>query len=105
MADALTLALDGMPPPMIGKPLAVLALGAEAVALPRFAQLAPGATVARAASFMMHDTQPFSPPAAGEGGKIGNQPAKSNLAFAESYSGNEIVFDLWPIFSNERKNG
>ena len=52
---------------MIGKPLAVLALRAEAVALPRLAQLAPGATVARTASFMMHGIQPFSPPADSEG--------------------------------------
>ena len=55
---------------MIGKPLAVLALRTEAVALPRFAQFAPGATIARAASFIMHGNQPFSPPAAGEGGEI-----------------------------------
>ena len=63
----MTAALDGMPPPMIGKPLAVLAFGADAVALPRFAQLAPGATIARTASLMMHEVQPFSPPAAGGG--------------------------------------
>ena len=56
---------------MIGEPLAILALGAEAVALPRLAQFAPGATIARAASFMMHGTQPFSSPAGGEGGEIG----------------------------------
>ena len=66
MADALMPALDGMAPPMIGKPLAVLALGAEAVALPRFAQLAPGAAIARTASFMMHRTHPLSSSAIGK---------------------------------------
>ncbi len=53
-------------PPMIGKPLAIGALGANTVRLPR---LALGPTVVRTASFMMHGTQPFSPPAAGEGGQ------------------------------------
>ena len=55
---------------MIGKPLAVLALRADAVPLPRLARLAPGATVARTASFVMHGGQPFSPPAASEGGEV-----------------------------------
>ena len=56
---------------MIGKSLAVLALRVEAVALPRFAHFPPGATIARAASFMMHGSQPFSPPAVGEEGDVG----------------------------------
>ena len=63
---------------MIGKPLAVLALGADAVDLPRLAQFAPGTAVARTASFMMHGSQPFSPPAAGEEGEISEsgEPSK-----------------------------
>ena len=65
---------------MIGKPLAVLALRAEAVALPRFAQLAPGAAIARTASLMMHEVQPFSPPAAGEATEIGVAVGRGKIA-------------------------
>jgi len=63
--------VHGEAPPMIGEPLPILAFGAVPVDLPRLAQLAPGAGVARAVTFMMHGTQPFSPPAAGEAGRLG----------------------------------
>lgn len=53
---------------MIGKTLAIGALGTMTVRFPRLAQLAPGPRVARATTFVMHGTQPFSPPAEGEGG-------------------------------------
>lgn len=68
---------------MIGEPLAILALGADAVNLPRLAQFAPGTTVARTASFMMHGSQPFSPPAAGEGAEIGGnrEPSKRPISY------------------------
>ena len=56
----------GLPPPMIGKALAVGAFGADGVDLPRLAQLAPGAAGARTVSFMMPGISPFPPPAAGK---------------------------------------
>ncbi|MEO1967495.1 MAG: hypothetical protein ABGW87_02115 [Sphingomonadaceae bacterium] len=47
---------------MVGERLAVGTLGAMAVDLPRLAQLAPGAGVARTMTFVMHDNLPFAAP-------------------------------------------